>query len=297
MALKHIKEIVEDKSKNSNYFLLERVRNRWVDIVGLQLASKSYPVFIKDKKLKIAAENSAWITQLNFLKEKIKENINLRFNDFIVDKIDFVVEMGRKSLELKEEDKEETLFSIADVTLSKEDILTIKSVVREIEDLEIKESMYKMLSNNFKRIKKLKEQGLIKCMLCGSYTFEKDRVCDTCKANQERDRVSKIIKLFYKKPSIAYLEAKQEIGSLTHFEFTKVKMHLLERWRTFLERTYDSQDESYYRLLIKYYRVMFETEDDKFIVEKIKYFKLEQEEKRKKKDGGKERGRIFSKRY
>ncbi|MCX5774235.1 MAG: DUF721 domain-containing protein [Fusobacteria bacterium] len=293
MALKHIKELVEERSKNSNFFLLERVRNRWPEIIGTVLASKSYPIFIKDKKLKIAAENSAWITQLNFLKNTIKDKINTAFNDFIVDKIDFVIDVGSKTNQFVEKESAALEFSTKDIVLKKEDILKIKTIVKGISDVDLKEPMYHMLSNGFKRIKKLRSEGLIRCKNCGAFTLETDKMCVECKHILEKENIVRVRRLIKKNPVLTFLEAKKEINSLKSIEFLKIKEQLLEQWRVQIERS-KVHDKIFETILVRYFMLKYETESKMVIADKIKLFKLEQEEK-KKKDGGIESGRVFSK--
>lgn len=53
-----------------------RLRRRWSEIVGEQLAAHTRPDQIRFKKLYLIVENSVWLQQLTFLKPTLIEKIN-----------------------------------------------------------------------------------------------------------------------------------------------------------------------------------------------------------------------------
>jgi len=53
-----------------------RLRRRWAEVVGEQLAAHTRPDQIRFKKLYLIVENSVWLQQLTFLKPTLLEKIN-----------------------------------------------------------------------------------------------------------------------------------------------------------------------------------------------------------------------------
>lgn len=51
------------------------VLNKWAEIVGDEIASKSEPIEIKDQKLFIKCVSTAWATQLNLVKRELLQSI------------------------------------------------------------------------------------------------------------------------------------------------------------------------------------------------------------------------------
>ncbi|MDY6795604.1 MAG: DUF721 domain-containing protein [Actinomycetota bacterium] len=67
------------------------IKNRWVDMVGEPLASKTAPIRLDDKKLYIRSESHAWSQELHYEKERIKSVIEketgVEIEDLVVRKV------------------------------------------------------------------------------------------------------------------------------------------------------------------------------------------------------------------
>lgn len=77
-----------------------RLRRRWPEIVGDQLAAHTRPDLIRFKKLYLIVENSVWLQQLTFLKPTLIEKINAAADGPVVS--DIVLRVG----EIRREGKE-----------------------------------------------------------------------------------------------------------------------------------------------------------------------------------------------
>jgi hypothetical protein len=76
--------------------LLEhRLRRRWPEIVGDQIAAHTRPDMIRFRKLHLIAENSIWLQQLMFLKPSLLEHINAAAGSHVVS--DIVLRVGEIS--------------------------------------------------------------------------------------------------------------------------------------------------------------------------------------------------------
>jgi hypothetical protein len=69
-----------------------RLRRRWPEIVGDQLAAHTRPDLIRFKKLYLIVENSVWLQQLTFLKPTLIEKINAAADGPVVS--DIVLRVG-----------------------------------------------------------------------------------------------------------------------------------------------------------------------------------------------------------
>src|SRR5688572_23499298 len=69
-----------------------RLRRRWSEIVGDQLAAHTRPDLIRFKKLYLIVENSVWLQQLTFLKPTLIEKINAAAGGPVVS--DIVLRVG-----------------------------------------------------------------------------------------------------------------------------------------------------------------------------------------------------------
>ncbi len=76
-----------------------RIKRVWQDVVGSRLATKCEPHFLKDGVLHVRVLSSVWLTELGFHTNLIKEKLNQRLGDRVVEKIVFRVGMGRPSRE------------------------------------------------------------------------------------------------------------------------------------------------------------------------------------------------------
>lgn len=65
--------------------LEQKLISQWAYIVGAQLAQRSRPLKLHNGRLSIIVQNSAWLTQLQFMKleiiDKIKEKLNFDIDE------------------------------------------------------------------------------------------------------------------------------------------------------------------------------------------------------------------------
>lgn len=71
------------EAQMQTYMLIDR----WEEVVGYQIASHTLPYQLKFKKLYLYVDSPAWINQLNFLKEELKNKINREMGEAWVQEI------------------------------------------------------------------------------------------------------------------------------------------------------------------------------------------------------------------
>jgi predicted nucleic acid-binding Zn ribbon protein len=72
------------------------VWNVWEEVVGTLLSSKAEPVRIEDGKLFVAVANSAWMQELQFLKDDIRNRLNHRLGGLLVREIFLVLGAAKR---------------------------------------------------------------------------------------------------------------------------------------------------------------------------------------------------------
>ena len=73
--------------------------DRWDEVVGYQIASHTLPYQVKFKKLYLYVDSPAWMNQLTFLKEELKNKINREMGEAWVQEIIMRIGSVEKSVE------------------------------------------------------------------------------------------------------------------------------------------------------------------------------------------------------
>ncbi len=63
----------------------------WPQIVGKDLASKSRPLALRDKRLLLSVPNQIWANELTQLREMLVHAVNKHWNLSLIEKVDFEV--------------------------------------------------------------------------------------------------------------------------------------------------------------------------------------------------------------
>jgi predicted nucleic acid-binding Zn ribbon protein len=63
----------------------------WEEVVGKRISEKAKPLYVRDGKLVIEVENSAWMSELHFLKREVIDKLNKRLGGFIIEDIHFLL--------------------------------------------------------------------------------------------------------------------------------------------------------------------------------------------------------------
>ena len=85
-----------------------RLRRRWPEVVGEQLAAHTRPDQIRYKKLYLIVESSVWLQQLTFLKPTLVEKINAAADGPVVS--DIVLRVGE--IRREREDVRRAMFDV-----------------------------------------------------------------------------------------------------------------------------------------------------------------------------------------
>ncbi len=215
------------KEINSNvYFRLNYIKTTWNEIVGKNLAKKTYPIFIKNKILHIGVENSAWLQQMRMLEKNITKNINEYLNGLYVEKLKFKISKDKKSKYENTEIESINEISINDIVLEKEDIYQLKKSLSKIEDYELKKRLYTVMTNNKKREKYLLANGYKKCIKCHTIFQGKDELCYSCINDKQKKFEEEIYYYIYKNPFLNFEQIKIKYNKVNYELYARLKNKL-----------------------------------------------------------------------
>ena len=80
-----------DKIASDEKVALIFLNELWPEMVGEELASKSRPLALRDKRLLLAVPSKVWVEELTQLREMLVGAVNKYWNLQLIEKIDFEV--------------------------------------------------------------------------------------------------------------------------------------------------------------------------------------------------------------
>ncbi|BDU49435.1 DUF721 domain-containing protein [Haliovirga abyssi] len=270
-----LKEVIESKIKNNVFYKLEFLKINWVDIVGKNLAKKSFPLFVKEDVLIIGVTSSIWSQQMLFLKNQIIKNSNLKLNGEYIKNIRFKVSKYEKTInyiEKKQKVKREKI-DFNNISIQPFEIKQLKKAIEFIKDDDIKRHIYKVSVLNKKREKYLLENGYKKCEKCGELFVGEGKICILCKNDIQKENRRRIYNKIKNNLLITYTEMKYEEKYLTKIEFEDIKNRVKDGiYREILINIKELKYKKARDLLEKYFILDSGTDNKRVIFEKIDMF-------------------------
>ncbi len=130
---------------------LYRALEVWDDTVGAQIAANTEPVAIRRGVLEVKVSNHGWLQQLQFLKPEIVEKLNRRIGKRVVKNLFLRIgEIGKE-----EECRHDSAGELSKVELSEKEIGEIETLLEEVRDDGVRDSIRKTLIMDTK-LRKLK---------------------------------------------------------------------------------------------------------------------------------------------
>lgn len=250
-----LKEVIESKIKDNVFYKLEFLKINWENIVGKNLAKRSFPLFVKEDILIIGVTSSIWSQQMLFLKNQIINNTNSKLNGEYIKNIKFKVSKYEKANKYIEEKKVKEIEQINfnNISIQPFEIKQLKKAIEPIKDDEIKKSIYRVSILNKKREKYLLKNGYKKCDKCGEIFIGEGKFCIICKNKIEKKNKKRIYNKIKKNLLITYAEMKYEEKYLDKIKFEDIKNTI--------------KDEIYREVLIK----IKEAKNKKDEIKEVKY--------------------------
>ncbi|MDO4588351.1 MAG: DUF721 domain-containing protein [Fusobacterium sp.] len=153
------------------------IKARWQEISG-KLFEKSSILYIKDKTLYIAVENSAILHFMQLKKDEYIKKINSLFKDKVVDNLSFFISRIVIDRELYNMYMDNNNLS-GDGYFEDEDI--------DFKHLNIQEKIEHLRKSAERREKYLLEKGYKKCKECGSLFLGEEELCKICRLKLKAD--------------------------------------------------------------------------------------------------------------
>lgn len=114
-AFSSSRSIIKDISQSHGFAvrLCEyRLQKQWTALVGEVVASHTWPVRVKFRKLYVAVDNSVWLHQLRYLKTTLMENIQAQMEELQLEDIIFRIgEIPEPRVDDADGDTEQTAIS------------------------------------------------------------------------------------------------------------------------------------------------------------------------------------------
>lgn len=110
------------------------ILNRWDEAVGPQIAGRTRPVAVRNRRLTVAVDNPAWAQQLSFLKKDLLRRFETLLGAGVIE--DIFLTSGP----VKHEPKEEPPTAVEEIPLTPEIVLAIDEEASRIADIEVREA-------------------------------------------------------------------------------------------------------------------------------------------------------------
>ncbi len=143
--------------------LEQRAMLIWGEIVGHEFALHAQPVMIAGGKLRVTVSDAVWLTELNFRKPRLIEQINRRLEADILQDIVFRVgtiqEDGHRQPTTEPVSRSADHAFTDDVALDESELEFIEQTVADVEDQELQDTLRRIFTEQNKLSKaRLQEQ-------------------------------------------------------------------------------------------------------------------------------------------
>ncbi len=112
----------------------QEILSRWDEAVGPQIARRTRPVAVRNRRLTVAVDNPAWAQQLSFLKKDLLRRFETLLGAGVIE--DIFLTSGPVEREPKEEPPTEA----EEVPLSPETLRAIDDEASRISDIDLREA-------------------------------------------------------------------------------------------------------------------------------------------------------------
>jgi hypothetical protein len=222
--LRSIASLRQDRQEKRRFAVASNMLNlgnlivRWKDIVGQQLATKTYPSKLIHGRLYLIVSDSQWMQTLAFVKPQILEKLSSVFPKLKVK--DIVGKVGVIPAEAQE---------LTQTQPWPDWQQEARPDTSQIKNKELAETIERCYQRSSARIKGLEGMGYQRCKVCKALpTRSENGVCAQCVYNAREAKRVQTMALLADMPWLTYEEASESDHELTMLEFDLIKEQLYE---------------------------------------------------------------------
>ena len=132
-----------------------RVFEVWEEVVGETIAKKAAPEAIRNRVLIVKVSSSPWIQELQFMKEMIKEKLNDRLGEKLID--DLFFQIGNVKV-YKDSLTNQPSREWVELSLPEKELSEVENSLKELKDPDLSSIVKRILINQKKRIRYFRGQ-------------------------------------------------------------------------------------------------------------------------------------------
>lgn len=229
--VKDVKNIVGDALIKSRLLKEGTIRGNWKKIVGESFANYCYVLSVKDNVLYVGVESSVWTHHLNMKKKEIVNKVNELLGFEYIKELVIKTAIQRKFEEEYKEEKDDGI-DLNKMPLAEKEYLEAEEISKEIDNIDIKEHIKKLMIFSKQKEKYLKIKGYKKCYICGTLFEGKENICINCKNNHKQELKKKIYKIIRNYPLVTFEEINKtrEYREIRKEEFLDIKSKLKDEY-------------------------------------------------------------------
>jgi hypothetical protein len=122
----------------------------WDEVVGATIAKKAKPEMLRNRVLIVKVSSSPWIQELQFMKEQIKEKLNDRLGEKLID--DLFFEIGKVQLN-KESHTNQSSGEWLELSLPQQELREVENSLKGLKDPDLSLIIKRILLNQKKRMR------------------------------------------------------------------------------------------------------------------------------------------------
>jgi len=133
----------------------QKVFEVWDEVVGETIARKARPETIRNRVLVVKVSSSPWIQELQFMKQMIRDKLNERIGETLID--DLFFQMGTFRFEGKEPEASSP-GEWRETKLPRKEMNEVEKTLKVVEDDDLKSILKRILISQKKRVRYFRER-------------------------------------------------------------------------------------------------------------------------------------------
>jgi hypothetical protein len=129
---------------------IQKVFEVWDEVVGETIAKKAKPEIIRNRVLVVKVSSSPWLQELQFMKEQIRDKLNEKIGEKLID--DLFFQLGKVQVN-KEESTTPSSEEWLEVSLPKKELSEVENSLKGLKDPDLKSTLKRILITQKKMVR------------------------------------------------------------------------------------------------------------------------------------------------